>query len=74
MIKAKANGINGPLYIFGLSDGNIERLREGKPIVFDMSSVGGRAGETVCIMWGKTEADMKAELAENFQLGRAEPI
>lgn len=53
MIKAKLS--NGDL-ILGLSEMNLQRLREGKPIVFDARPMGydGNIG----IIYGKTEQTM----------------
>ncbi|NUX58716.1 hypothetical protein [Paraburkholderia youngii] len=57
MIKARA----GDTVIFGLSRTNIERLQEGKPIVFDGAQV-GLDGNRVVIMFGETEASIMAQL------------
>lgn len=47
-------------YVFGLSEGNIVRLRQGKPIAIDLEPLGG-SGQ-VMIMWGQTEEAIVAEL------------
>lgn len=61
MIKAKGTGPGGsPLYLFGLSDGNLALLRERKPIMVDLLPMGGRGH--VVIMWGATEEDIAREL------------
>lgn len=63
MIKAKATMADGrPFYVIGLSDGNLQRLRENKPIFFDMAEVGSSG--KMCIFWGETEAAMMEELKE----------
>ena len=57
MIKARATLADGrPLYALGLSDGNLQRLREGKPIFFDMADMGSTG--KMLIFWGATEAEM----------------
>jgi hypothetical protein len=62
MIKARATSADGtPIFIVGLSDGNLGRLREGKPILFEMSQIGGGPGRML-IYWGATEEAMKADL------------
>jgi hypothetical protein len=63
MIKAKAT-LEGdrPLYVFGLSALNLERLRAGRPIVIQLESIGG-VGE-VYITYGETEADIARELSD----------
>ena len=61
MVKASIKDANGRVtYIFGLSALNLDRLREGKPISFDLEQLGG-AGH-VYIMFGETEAHIVAEL------------
>ena len=64
MIKFKATdpdtGVE--MYGFGLSHGNLERLKEGKPIPIDLASMGGSG--RVLIFAGKTEESMAAELQE----------
>ena len=63
MIKAKATIKGGrPLYLFGLSELNLQRLREGKPITIQLEPMGG-VGE-ILIMAGETEADIARELAD----------
>jgi len=63
MIKAKATlKDDRPLYVFGLSALNLQRLREGKPIVIQLESIGG-FGE-VYITYGETEAAIARELSD----------
>jgi hypothetical protein len=61
MIKLRA----GKLVMFGLSEMNLQKLREGKPIGIDMSEL-GPTNETakVLIFYGKTEADMERDFKE----------
>jgi hypothetical protein len=62
MIKArmtKADG--GSMFIFGLSDGNIAKLRKGQPIFIDLESLGGPTKVTIGIHWGETEAAIVRE-------------
>lgn len=59
MIKAK----HGDTMILGLSDENIERLKNGQPIKFNMSALGFPAIE-VLIFNGKNEQTMKKELID----------
>ena len=62
MIKALAHDTNGkPLYIFGLSDENVERLKKGIPIRVDLAEFESEG--TVVIFHGKTEQQM----AEDFK-------
>lgn len=63
MIKATFTGIDGrPVYLFGLTEMNLNKLRQGKPIAFDLESIGGTGHVT--IMYGSTEAEIAHELAE----------
>lgn len=59
MIKANA----GPLAIFGLSDINMQKLMEGKPIKIQMEDLGYTGDpRVIIIMYGKTEAALTQEL------------
>lgn len=49
-------------YGFGLSERNVELLKEGKPIVIDLAPMGGQ-GE-ILIFYGKTEQAMGRDIAE----------
>jgi hypothetical protein len=63
MIKAKATLLGDrPLYLFGLSALNLQRLREGKPIRVELEEMGG-VGEVV-IMFGETEGDIARDLSD----------
>ena len=65
MVFAHVTQANGePLYLFGLSAENIQRLQQGQPITFDMQA---RAGGShvppgrVVICYGRTEEAIAAE-------------
>lgn len=61
MVKASGTKADGRrFYVFGLSEMNLRKLREGKPIAFDLEPLGG-AGE-IMIMYGETEQHIAAEL------------
>jgi hypothetical protein len=62
MIKAatKDEATGRIFYVFGLSDLNLQKLREGKPIAFDLEPLGGKG--SVMIMYGQTEAHIIAEI------------
>lgn len=57
MIKAVA----GNLIILGLSQENITRLKQGKPILFDATEL-GLAGKHIAIHYGETEQALMNEL------------
>jgi len=68
MIKARAT-TNGdtPVYVLGLSDENILRLRSNKPIIVKLEDMGGPPGlGEVMICWGKTERDIVDYLAPSI--------
>lgn len=50
---------NRPLLILGLEEGNLTKLREGKPIFHDLAEFGlGHLGQFV-IFWGETAGDLR---------------
>lgn len=61
MIRAKLGG-DPPLFVIGLSDMNIEKLREGKPIMFKLRELDINEDGNVLVIWGKTEPDICREL------------
>jgi hypothetical protein len=62
MIKANATMKDGRnLVILGLSEGNIQKLKLGKPIQVDLEPFGGTGA--VVILYGSTEADITRDLA-----------
>lgn len=63
MIKASVRMSSGrQLIVIGLSDLNLQKLQEGKPIHMDLESM-GLLGE-MYIFNGRTEAEMARTLAE----------
>ena len=70
MIFAHLNQADGkPLFIFGLSEENLQRLRQGQPITFDMQERAGAEHAPpgrVLICWGKTEDAIAQEWQELF--------
>lgn len=53
----------GNFILFGLSERNIELLKEGKPISIDGDEI-GFPGKRFVIMYGKDNEAIKAELIE----------
>ena len=60
MIKFRATKDDKPLFGFGLSEWNLERLREGKPILVNLEVLGGEGH--VLIFYGRTEGEMETEI------------
>lgn len=62
MIKFRIDeNVKKPIYGFGLSSGNIKKLKQGKPIAVDLAKMGGPDIE-VFIFHGETEATMTKQL------------
>ena len=62
MIKAKMTGEdNQPVFLLGLSEGNLQLLRERRPIMVDLAKLEGPPCKVV-IAWGPTEAQLMLEL------------
>ena len=59
MLKAVA----GKNIILGLSDDNIEKIKAGRPISFNLKDI-GLEDRNVLIFYGKTELDMYKELRD----------
>jgi hypothetical protein len=67
MIKAHGVGLDGnPVFVLGLSDGNLTLLRKGQPIMLDLAQLGGVG--SVVIFWGRTEIEMAGELTKHFNV------
>lgn len=57
MIKFKVTGERGEIHLgFGITERNVELLKQGKPISIDLNEMGINA--SVMIMYGETEADL----------------
>jgi hypothetical protein len=68
MIKARCRAGDGTtVIVLGLSERNLTLLREGRPLVFEMSELGIGPGHMV-IVWGETEKDIEAELSRSLAL------
>lgn len=65
MLKFRTDDLLG----LGLSDENLARLREGKPILFSAADVGGLDGvKRVVIFWGKDEDEMQKTMRPYFEI------
>jgi hypothetical protein len=64
MIKFHARGPKGDLYGFGITAGNVERLKKGEPIVIDMGEV-GVSGMHITLFYGETEEVIARELQQH---------
>jgi hypothetical protein len=64
MLKAKLSNSN--TLVFGLSDKNMELLKEGKPIMFNLREMGLAEDANIIIFNGRTEASMATELEETL--------
>ena len=63
MVKARLITETGETVFFlGLSDGNLQRLREGRPMRIPLATLGGT--DTVLIHYGHTEQAIVEELRQ----------
>jgi hypothetical protein len=62
MVKFTAKYGDRTLIGFGISDANVAKLREGKPIHIHGEEV-GVPNQDFLILWGETEESMREELA-----------
>jgi hypothetical protein len=64
MVKAGANGADGKrIVILGITEENVRRLRDGKPIHVHGDEVGA-PDVTIFIMYGKDNKDVARQLEE----------
>ena len=64
MIKFTLPKQNGSTILgFGITEANVERLKQGQPIAFDLSEL-GIEGYEVLIMYGKDQKDIGSQLKE----------
>lgn len=72
MIRASAVDDDGrPIYIFGLSRENINRLMEDRPIMVDLQQEFGSGG-IVIIIGGETEEAIALELGKHIKINHVE--
>lgn len=65
MFKATGGGADGRKFVLlGLSEMNLSRLREGKPIHVFGAELG--IGQDIIIFWGPTEDALAADLSKHF--------
>lgn len=69
MLRAGVNDPGDPLIVMGLSDGNIERLKAGFPIMAELSTFGVNLPGRVAVIHGKTEADIEQTLRSANLIG-----
>ena len=65
MIKMGGISYDGKrkMLLLGLSEGNLMRLREKKPIIINGEEIGW-PGQDIIICWGETEDALTKELAD----------
>jgi hypothetical protein len=63
MLKMKAKTDNGDIVIFGLSNENIKRMKQNKPMLIDLKEL-GIPGVKIMIFTGETEDKMFEDLKE----------
>lgn len=65
MIKASVTDPKNPIFILGLSEVNIQRLKAGQPILSSLESFGVKTPGHVAIIYGQTEQAIADEMAKN---------
>lgn len=71
MIKASITDPKNPLIVMGLTEGNIERLKDGQPIRTAIRSFGVDLPGLICVFYGRTEADIEHEFRKYKLIGPA---
>jgi hypothetical protein len=67
MLKAVAHSDNGEtLVILGIVEGNVQKLKEGFPILVDMDELGFEG--KVAIVYGETEDALFKQFSENMEI------
>jgi hypothetical protein len=61
MVKGTGLGPRGRMVFVGISDANVDQLKQGQPLVLDLAELVGIRGEIV-IFHGRDEAAMEAEV------------
>lgn len=64
MIRAGINNPKNPFILLGLTEGNITRLKNGKPIYVSFESCGVQMPGDISIVYGQTEHDIEYELRQ----------
>lgn len=72
MIKARADGIHGPVFLLGVTEGNLGLLRKNRPIVVDLKELG--ATGHVVIIYGETENDIELQMRKQGLVGEETTI
>ena len=71
MIKAVAHSnVGETLVIFGLSEGNVQELKKGRPIPIDMEELELGFKGKVVIIYGETEDALAAQFQGNVEVGQ----
>src|SRR5882672_916000 len=65
MIKATIRDPKNPIIIMGLSEGNIQRLKAGQPILAPINSFGVEQPGEIAIIYGSTEQAIADDLAKH---------
>jgi len=64
VVKFTTQTATGPLIGLGVSEGNVERLKKGEPILVELNEI-GQGGGQILLMYGETEKAIVAELESN---------
>ena len=68
MIKAVGKSPDGsPMIFLGISALNVEKLKEGKPILVNLADLGLEG--KIAIIYGETEDEIERDLQTQFTIG-----
>lgn len=69
MLKASVTDPKNPILIMGLSEGNIQRLKDGQPIFTTIESFGIKQPGKIAIVYGQSEQSIADDLAKHGLIG-----
>jgi predicted kinase len=69
VIKASVTNPNNPIFILGLSEVNVQRLKAGQPILTSLKSFGVEQAGQVVILYGQTEQAIADDMVRNGMIG-----
>jgi predicted kinase len=65
MIKATVTNLNNPIFIMGLTEGNVQRLKAGQPILAPIASFGVDTPGQIAIMYGHSEQSIYDDMVSH---------
>ncbi len=66
MLRSKLTGPDGAVFVLGLSDADIEKLKDDQPVIVRLTDLGGH--DVIMLVHGKTELSIQLALAKHNSL------